>query len=124
MVFNLAFKGLKVRPRNSAELLRPERIPEIDIYVCHSCLQGLSYKRVLALYFVGCFYLHLIISCSHPCCFPSYCQLFDISRVHQASFPMLKKTAVILFLYFNTLRTGSFKLFKRPFPGFLTILTL
>ena len=26
--------------------------------------------------------------------------------------------------FFNTLRTGSFKLFKRPFPGFLTILTL
>ena len=26
--------------------------------------------------------------------------------------------------YWNTLRTGSFKLFKRPFPGFLTILTL
>ena len=25
---------------------------------------------------------------------------------------------------FNTLRTGSFKLFKRPFPGVLTILTL
>ena len=25
---------------------------------------------------------------------------------------------------FNTLRTGSFKLFKRPFPGFLAILTL
>ena len=25
---------------------------------------------------------------------------------------------------FNTLRTGSFKMFKRPFPGFLTILTL
>jgi len=24
----------------------------------------------------------------------------------------------------NTLRTGSFKLFKCPFPGFLTILTL
>ena len=24
----------------------------------------------------------------------------------------------------NTLRTGSFKLFKRPFPKFLTILTL
>jgi len=24
----------------------------------------------------------------------------------------------------NTLRTGSFKLFKSPFPGFLTILTL
>jgi len=24
----------------------------------------------------------------------------------------------------NTLRTGSFKLFKRPSPGFLTILTL
>jgi hypothetical protein len=26
-------------------------------------------------------------------------------------------------VHFNTLRTGSFKLFKRPFPGFLTILT-
>jgi len=26
--------------------------------------------------------------------------------------------------YFNTLRTGLFKLFKRLFPGFLTILTL
>jgi len=24
----------------------------------------------------------------------------------------------------NTLRTGSFKVFKRPFPGFLTDLTL
>jgi len=24
----------------------------------------------------------------------------------------------------NTLRTGSFKLFKRPFPVFLTLLTL
>jgi len=27
-------------------------------------------------------------------------------------------------LVLNTLRTGSFKLFKRPLPGFLTILTL
>ena len=27
-------------------------------------------------------------------------------------------------VFVNTLRTGSFKLFKRPFPGFLTILTL
>jgi hypothetical protein len=26
--------------------------------------------------------------------------------------------------FLNTLRTGSFKLFKRPFLGFLTILTL
>ena len=26
--------------------------------------------------------------------------------------------------YLNTLRTESFKLFKRPFPGFLTMLTL
>ena len=31
-----------------------------------------------------------------------------------------RKTATAV----NTLRTGSFKLFKRPFPGFLTILTL
>ena len=27
-------------------------------------------------------------------------------------------------VYINTFRTGSFKLFKRPFPGFLTFLTL
>ena len=27
-------------------------------------------------------------------------------------------------LQINTLRTGSFKLFKRPFPGFSTILAL
>jgi len=27
-------------------------------------------------------------------------------------------------IHINTLRTGSFKLFKRPLPGFLTILTL
>jgi len=27
-------------------------------------------------------------------------------------------------VYINTLRTGSFKLFKRPFQGFLIILTL
>jgi len=29
-----------------------------------------------------------------------------------------------IYFNFNTMRTGSFKLFKRPFPGFLTILTL
>ena len=29
-----------------------------------------------------------------------------------------------LFTALNTLRTGSFKLFKRPLPGFLTIFTL
>jgi len=28
------------------------------------------------------------------------------------------------FSYINTLRTGPFKLFKRPFPGILTILTV
>jgi len=31
---------------------------------------------------------------------------------------------VCIFDGLNTLRTGSFKLFKRPLPGFLTILTL
>jgi hypothetical protein len=30
----------------------------------------------------------------------------------------------LILSHFNTLRTGSFKLFKRPFPGFLTLLTL
>ena len=27
-------------------------------------------------------------------------------------------------IFISTLRTGSFKMFKGPFPGFLTILTL
>jgi len=41
----------------------------------------------------------------------------------------ITETAVHFFIHLikivlNTLRTGSFKLFKRPFPGFLTILTL
>jgi len=35
-----------------------------------------------------------------------------------------KEEKCVVFLAVNTLRTGSFKLFKRPFPGFLTILTL
>ena len=32
--------------------------------------------------------------------------------------------ALVKATHLNTLRTGSFKLFKCPFPGFLTILTL
>ena len=35
-----------------------------------------------------------------------------------------ERNAAALSYSFNTLRTGSFKLFKRPFPGFLTISTL
>jgi hypothetical protein len=34
------------------------------------------------------------------------------------------RNVIPLYNPINTLRTGSFKLFKRPFPGFLTILTL
>jgi len=37
---------------------------------------------------------------------------------------MRRRLRNILLSYINTLRTGSFKLFKRPLPGFLTILTL
>ena len=36
----------------------------------------------------------------------------------------LKEEAELAGLHINTLMTGSFKLFKTPFPGFLTILTL
>ena len=36
----------------------------------------------------------------------------------------LKERAKEVGLIINTLRTESFKLFKRPFLGFLTILTL
>ena len=38
---------------------------------------------------------------------------------------LLKPTGHVMHHQFNTLRTGSFELFKRPFPEFfLTILTL
>ena len=40
------------------------------------------------------------------------CYIFGLKQIDELN-------AVI-----NTLRTGSFRLFKRPFPGFLTILTL
>ena len=39
-------------------------------------------------------------------------------------FHLLFRTLNIMMHKLNTLRTGSFKLFKPPFPGFLTILTL
>jgi len=43
-------------------------------------------------------------------------------RVFCTLFP--PETIITIVMQFNTLRTGSFKLSKRPFPGFLTILTL
>ena len=45
----------------------------------------------------------------------SFWQTEEMPRVPRAGF---------MWVYINTLGTGSFKLFKRPFPGFLTILTL
>jgi hypothetical protein len=38
--------------------------------------------------------------------------------------PLSDATVNLSNLGVNTLRTGLFKLFKRPFPGFLTVLTL
>ena len=38
--------------------------------------------------------------------------------------PVFQTQLLTIQFTINTLRTGSFKLFKRPFPGFLTILTL
>jgi len=45
--------------------------------------------------------------------------IFHVSRIRDNVLQLR-----ILTNTFNTLRTRSFKLFKRPFPGFLTILTL
>ena len=39
-------------------------------------------------------------------------------------FPLISQGLLVLPSSLNTLRTRSFKLFKRPLPGFLTILTL
>ena len=37
---------------------------------------------------------------------------------------MIERKRLQWYGHVNTLRTGSFKLFKRPLPGFLTILIL
>ena len=98
---NFVHLDLNFQPHASAELLVRERIPKIVIYMCHSCLQGLGYNRILALYFVGCFYLLLIVSCSYPCCFPAYSQLFDISPCAPSQLRTLMKTAVVFFKYWR-----------------------
>jgi len=43
------------------------------------------------------------------------------SKIQNVHFPCV---LLLVATKINTLRTGSFKLFKRPFPGFLKILTL
>jgi len=50
-----------------------------------------------------------VLSGSEKCCYRTF-ELIKTWRLPE--------------LLLNTLRTGSFKLFTRPFPGFLTILTL
>ena len=48
---------------------------------------------------------------------------YSSSLYHQITFHCFSKYGARIHVL-NTLRTGSFKLFKHPFPGFLTILTL
>ena len=48
------------------------------------------------------------------------CHLLALLGAHH----ILHVSRIRINIFLNTLRTGSFKLFKRPFPGFLTILTL
>ena len=48
----------------------------------------------------------------------------QIGLGHQVRTPRVSWFWHFFVTHFNTLRTRSFKLFKRPFPGFLTILTL
>ena len=49
-----------------------------------------------------------------------FLSLVSVNKVKNAMIYKHLQTAI----HINTLRMGSFKLFKRPFPGFLTILTL
>ena len=49
---------------------------------------------------------------------------YSSTQQHVAMFSHNIKDVLVQRKYLNTLRTGSFKLFKRLFPGFLTILTL
>jgi hypothetical protein len=61
-----------------------------------------------------------IMQCPFMHISPAFCQ----SNYITLSIPFSWTPLTNLCDSFNTLRTGSFKLFKRPFLGFLTILTL
>ena len=58
---------------------------------------------------------------SHASC-PKFDCVVDV--LISEAYGELKERAKEVGLIINTLRTESFKLFKRPFLGFLTILTL
>jgi len=73
------------------------------LYLVPICLHGLNRHRLTA------------------------CKDYDVEGCDQGvsvNGPVYRVLHKCLFEGFNTLRTGSFKLFKLPFPGFLTILTL
>ena len=53
-----------------------------------------------------------------------YFRRLRILRECHLYFGTLRPTLCTTSFNINTLRTGSFKLFKRPFPGSLTILTV
>ena len=100
-VLEPSFRPLRlVEPQNSAELLIPEIIPEIDMYVT------LAFKDLLILESWHCSLLAAFISTSS---FPVLILLaslrtlscFDIGRVHQANFPTPKKNSCYLVSVFN-----------------------
>jgi len=72
-----------------------------------------SYIR-LVIYLNWMVFIHSFIH-SVFCLFQSY--LSPQCKIVRPQLP-------VTYRFLNTLRTGSFKLFKRPLPGFLTILTL
>jgi len=81
--------------------------------VHHSCLHT-GYKKCRTLSLTGKTYMNQL------------CLIANNSKnangtVHDIKHSLYQGIPNILL---NTFRTGSFKLFKRPFPGFLTILTL
>jgi len=54
----------------------------------------------------------------------SFTPIFPLNPIFPSSLVFYLSSVYLFFSLLNTLRTRLFKLFKRPLPGFLTILTL
>ena len=74
------------------------------------------------------FFINLAMLLKHCCMSINTCVCDLIEREDEESVGLYRQISHVKhteqLIEVNTLRTGSFKLFKRPFPGFLTILTL
>jgi len=85
-------------------------------HVCRAVLQGRCQGCK------QCFWLPVLSGCQFCSRYADGLTVVPQAR-HSLSQTVTEQLCIMAYVV-NTLRTGSFKLFKRPFPGFLTILTL